>query len=167
MSVEIPLSRGLVAIVDEGDCEALSQFKWSAASMGGRTFYAVRNTRRPEGGWVVQSMHRVLTGWARVDHANGNGLDNRRLNLRPASQQQNTWNLRKRRGTTSRFKGVCWSTRDGIWLAYIKLHGHDVWLGQFRDEERAARTYDAAARELFGEFAAPNFPLAGERGALS
>jgi hypothetical protein len=111
-------------------------------------------------------MHHFLTEWPRVDHANGDGLDNRRANLRPASQLLNARNLRKRQGTSSRFKGVC-RLPDGRWQANIRINGHSRHLGWFVDEEAAAGAYDNAARELFGEFAAVNFPQLGERGALS
>jgi hypothetical protein len=120
-------------------------------------------------------MHSLLTGWPRVDHANGDGLDNRRQNLRQATQQQNMRNSRKYRGGSSRYKGVCWKIRNQRWLAQIYVSEQDasgvptkrkLHLGTFTDQETAARAYDAAAREHFGEFACLNFPLPGERGAL-
>ena len=102
-----------------------------------------------------------------TDHVNGNGLDNRRVNLRPATRSQNGGNRRKAVATGSRFKGVTpYIGHPGRWLAYITLNKSKRHLGIFDDEAVAGRAYDDAARSLFGEFAALNFPEVGERGAL-
>lgn len=92
------------------------------------------------------------------DHANGDGLDNRRQNLRLATASQQAANRGKRRTpASSRFKGVSWSKRDRRWQAHVACRGIRRNLGTFRDEREAAMAYDAAARELFGEFARTNF----------
>ena len=108
-----------------------------------------------------------------VDHRNSNGLDNRRENLRVCSHMENTRSRRKELGdrVTSRFKGVstrihtkrvivnhCCKriVRHTAYEATIKVDGGTVRLGQFDDEERAARQYDRAARVMFGEFALTN-----------
>jgi hypothetical protein len=110
-------------------------------------------------------MHKLLTGWPQTDHINGNGLDNRRCNLRPVTSQQNRANQRKTRGT-SQFKGVYLRRRERNWEAAIKVNRRRIYLGTFSSEVEAARAYDAAARHHFGEFAALNFPRVGERLAL-
>lgn len=164
MAVEIPLTRGQVALVDEQDEWAASQYKWHAIPAA-RTWYACRWTRRSDGRGTTQALHQLLTGWALTDHINGNGLDNRRCNLRAATTAQNLSNMRKHRGS-SRFKGVSWFKRTQQWRAYIELSGRQIFLGHFHDEGEAALAYDVAAREHFGEFAALNFPEPGERAAL-
>lgn len=173
MTVEIPLTRGFVALVDDGDAARVMPYRWIALK-GPRTWYAwAQIPSRGRSGAIL--MHSLLTGWPRVDHANGDGLDNRRQNLRQATQQQNMRNSRKYRGGSSRYKGVCWKIRNQRWLAQIYVSEQDasgvptkrkLHLGTFTDQETAARAYDAAAREHFGEFACLNFPLPGERGAL-
>lgn len=45
------------------------------------------------------------------------------------------------------------------WAGQITVSGKRIFLGHFKDEEAAARAYDKKAREFFGEFASPNFPL--------
>lgn len=104
-------------------------------------------------------MHGFLTGWPRVDHINGDGLDNRRSNLREANAAQNAANAGLRSDSVSGFKGVYPNTAGGLpWKAEIRANGKRRYLGIFGDPATAARAYDAAAREAFGEFARLNFP---------
>lgn len=152
-----------LATVDEGDYEALAGSEWWLMRKGAGGPYAYRTV-----GHKVESMSNAILGtppegmvW---DHRNGNGLDNRRANLRPATAFQNARNARKKYSpSSSRFKGV--RKRAGRWSASIRLEGREVRLGSFSDEAEAARAYDRAARQHFGEFACVNFPAGGrERG---
>ncbi|MHC4693336.1 MAG: AP2 domain-containing protein [Planctomycetota bacterium] len=153
---KIPLTQGKYAIVDPEDYKELAKYKWFAARKD-RRFYAVR--------WVKGKnvkMHHVIMGTEEgkvIDHINGNGLDNRNANVRFATVQQNGWNKRKQWGDySSKYKGVSWEKKRKEWRARITLKGRLIHLGRFETEEEAARTYDAKARELFGEFAWLNFP---------
>jgi hypothetical protein len=91
-----------------------------------------------------------------VDHINGDGLDNRKSNLRLATRAQNGCNLRPQQGKSSRFKGVAWHV-CGKWRAHISPNRTQIALGLFDDEIDAALAYDMAALAQFGEFARPNF----------
>lgn len=156
----IPLTQGKVALVDDADYAAVSQFKWCAMKIG-RRFYAVRNVRRPDGKVANQYMHRFLMpGAAEVDHINGDGLNNsRENNLRSVTTRQNRQAFkRKAAGKTSKFRGVSWRKERGKWRAHIQVYGKFVHLGTFSNEIDAARAYDAAALKYFGEFAHLNFP---------
>lgn len=169
--VRIPLTNGGFALADADDAALLGQFTWRRERQG-RTAYAISHVRR-EGRWTKQRMHNTVLGVPHVDHRNGDGLDNRRANLRLATVVQNRWNRRKPSvswngmAPSSRYKGVSWYRRDGRWCARIKVNGRERWLGSFPSEESAARAYDAAAREYHGEYASLNFPTGhGERSAL-
>ena len=154
---EIPLTQGKLAIVDDEDYVWLSQFNWHAVGN-----YAVRRVRLnpPINGLRqgVQFMHRVIMEAPHgvlIDHRNRNPLDNRRCNLRFATVSQNLMNMRKADAKRSRYKGVAYG-KEG-WQSQIMKDGQSRWLGYFASEIEAARAYDAAARELFGEFAFLNF----------
>ena len=141
----MPLTRGVVAIVDESDYEWLNHWKWTAFANRDSGFYAART------GGIM--MHRVILNAPvdmQVDHYNGNTLDNRRTNLRLATHSENQHNCRPNRIATSPYKGVCW---DGTKWRVAIGRGVGSFLGRFTDEQEAARTYDAAACERFGEFA--------------
>lgn len=106
-------------------------------------------------------MHRVITSappGMEVDHINGNGLDNRRGNLRVCTKSGNQRNQRvQSRAKTSVFKGVSRWKKNNRWAAFIKLGGRPTYLGSFKSEVDAALAYDAAARKHFGAFARTNF----------
>ena len=148
MSV-IELTRGYQAVIDDEDLPLVAGFKWRAQVMP-TTVYAVRQVGRR-----MVYLHGLLTGWPRVDHVDCDGLNNRRSNLRPATQQENLYNTRKRAGTTSRFKGVSLHG-PGRWRAAIQLDGAKRHLGLYRSEIAAAAAYDIAACALFGDFARLN-----------
>lgn len=147
----IPLTRGLHAIVDVEDHQWLSKHKWHASpATGHSTVYAKRSTRH---GSVF--MHRMIMkppeGMV-VDHINGNGLDNRRCNLRICTPTENSRNRRKHADGKSRFIGVSpWGKK---WQAAVGRH----YLGLFDDEVEAAKARDRKALELYGEHAWLNFP---------
>jgi len=113
---------------------------------------------------MSRMLGRDLKKGEHVDHINGNGLDNRRSNLRISSNSQNHANTKKQRGNySSKYKGVCWIKNVKKWAAYIGSNkkGSIVkrkYLGYYKIEEEAARAYDKAAKEHYGEFAGLNFP---------
>ena len=155
----IPLSQGKHAIVDAEDYVWLMQWKWTAHFLpetGG--FYAVRSIAKEKRRGLLH-MHRVIlvpNSGEEVDHRNHDTLDNRRSNLRICTSSQNKQNQRKQKGCTSKFKGV-WRLKSGLFRATCGARGTRRHLGYFREEIAAAKAYDAAAKERFGEFANLNF----------
>lgn len=143
----IPLTQNKNAVVDECDLDALLAHTWYAVDVGGR-WYA---QSRIDGRNVY--MHRFLLAPPRgmvVDHANGDGLDNRRTNIRICTQGENLLNRGANRTSTSIYKGVGWDKSRGKWMAKLKVNGRTLNLGRFDDERDAARAYDAAALAHYG-----------------
>jgi hypothetical protein len=158
----IALTKGQFAIVDAADYEELLKYKWHVAG-NGKMLYAQRMARSKRLGQrqYKVKMHRQIMnvpGGLFVDHINHNGLDNRRSNLRIVTKMQNNWNKRKlKSGCSSKYKGVSFFKRSGKWQARIVHNGNNIFIGQYEDEESAARAYDEKAKALFEEYAALNF----------
>lgn len=87
------------------------------------------------------------------DHINGNGLDNRRENLRLATRSQNSINRGKQSNNKSGYKGVSWNKRDKRWTAQITINKHIINLGGFDTPEQAYEAYKEAAKQYHGTFA--------------
>jgi hypothetical protein len=142
-----------MALIDSTDIALVldGQGRWRRSKSG----YAWRWS-----GTTFVFLHRHLLGLSyrdgkSVDHANGDGLDNRRSNIRLATSSQNNANRRSRLSVDHR-RGV--SLRpSGRWQAQIRVDGAQRFLGNYGTEEEAARAYDAAALEVHGEFARVNF----------
>ena len=150
----IPLTRGKNAKIDSADYQRGSAFPWHFNGRG----YAVRKAWVPGGRGLRVNvfLHRFLLDAPQhlgVDHVNGDTLDNRRSNLRLATQSQNLANRRVRRNASG-FRGVY---RHGSrWQAQIKQNGKQKHLGMFAKKLDAAKAYNRAARTAFGSFATLN-----------
>lgn len=153
---EIPITKGYVALIEDESYELVSQFKWHAAE-DLRTVYAATRVKK-DGKRVTVKMHRLIMGnpLGKVDHINGNGLDNRISNLRVATDSQNACNRRTPTHNKSGFKGVWWHKRYQHWQASISVNGKRKHLGVFDTKEDAARAYNEAAKQHHGEFACLN-----------
>lgn len=146
----------LSALVDDEDYELASQFKWYRFKPKRSTaVYAKTNPSQSN-----MYLHRLIMGFppCQVDHRNRNGLDCQKGNLRVATRVQQTANssCAKRGGACqSRFKGVH-RHHTGKWVARVHKDSAPIHLGMFATEEDAARAYNKAASEMFGEFARLN-----------
>lgn len=151
----IPVGPTHFAIVDAADFATAEAYKWYV--LRGHTGKLYAYSQRTY-------LHRLIAGTPKgyeTDHINGNGLDNRRANLRTASRSQNsanTWKPRRAGGCSSKYKGVSWRKGRGKWAAYIQVNGKTTNLGSFASEADAARAYDIAALAAWGQFARLNFP---------
>lgn len=158
MHVEIPLSRGRVALIDESDLSVVEQYTWHATDHKHISYAACSRNRKTSGKCLY--MHRLLMNPEpdqHVDHINGNGLDNRRSNLRLCTNAQNRRNIHVTRGV-SQYKGVafCKSNKVRVWEAYIWFENRKIGLGCYETQKEAARAYNAAAIQYHGEFACLN-----------
>jgi hypothetical protein len=160
-TAELRCSNG-IALVDQEDYLRVLGYSWCIIS-GPK---GDRYVRAFVGGQRVR-LHHFLFGFPpagfEVDHINGDGLDNRKENLRFASLSENRSNSRIWAGKEVPFKGVKRLT-SGRFQARIRRDKQEYCLGTFDTAEEAACEYDTAARRFSGEFAAVNFPREGERG---
>lgn len=157
---EIQLQGNHIAIVSADDHAELRKYNWYAKPSHTGVDY--------DSGWyaacmvtkggrrTVLYMHRLITNappHLHVDHVDGNGLHNWRENLRLCEPYYNTATVR--RLSSSGYRGV--EKVGNRWRARIKgKHGRHI--GYFDTAEQAARAYDRAALELWGDFAILNFP---------
>lgn len=155
----IPLSQGLFSQVDDEDFERLNKYKWSA-SRTGDTFYAIRNNgygKNQQRKMII--MHREIMDFpsSKIDHHDRNGLNNQKENLRICNNSQNLCNSKLHKNSTTGFRGVSFYKRTGKYRACICKNNNQHHLGYYITPEGAARSYNAAASKLHGEFAQLNF----------
>ena len=144
----IPLSKGRRAIIDDADFALIGGLTWHLHETRGKEYARRRQTL----------MHRLIIDplpGQEVDHINGDGLDNRRANLRVVSRSQNMMNAGRGRNAAGS-KGVDRQGRGKPWRARITIEGKTKNLGRFSTKSEASNAYDQAAREHFGVFARPN-----------
>ena len=154
----LPTQQGIFSFVDDENFDDLTKHKWRAKK-DGHTFYADTNIKR-DGKYVKVALHRLIMSaplGMEVDHIDGNGLNNQRINLRLCTKGQNQHN-RRRQSNKSGYKGVVWHKRTRKWQAQIMSDGKYKYLGVYYCLVKAAKAYDKAAKEYFGDFAKLNFP---------
>ncbi len=164
MSREIPLTQGLIALVDDDNYEEISQFNWHAkVNPKTKRAYAVRwNIYKDASGAKKKNpvyMHHQVMGGRRdgfqIDHISRDSLDNRKVNLRWATPSQNCMNAKFRVGKSG-YRGV--HVVQWGYQATVNIEGKRTHVGFSKDPVVAAKAYDEAARKHYGEFAILNFP---------
>ena len=149
----VTLTKGYVAIIDADDLEIVNTSNWYA-SVKPRTVYAIRAVYN-NGAQHILRLHRIIMKapfGMEVDHINGNGLDNRKINLRVVSKSENAKNRRIGLNNRSGFKGVSWSKKSGKWLSQIQHNGIVIYLGYYASKEEAYEAYCKASEKYHGEF---------------
>jgi len=150
----VPLTRGYEAIVDIEDAGMASGYNWYVMFCGENLVYAARN-ERVTGKRKTILMHRVVANPSEkqvVDHRDHNGLNNRKSNLRVCSHTENIRNSRKRLDNTSGYRGVCWNKKLRKWQAEINVNGEVIYLGTFKDIEKAYQAYCKASRRYHKDY---------------
>jgi hypothetical protein len=149
----VPLTQGYEAVIDADDMPLVDGFNWTAL-IAPKTVYAYRKDCSGPKQRAIY-MHRVLMGepeGMHIDHRDGDGLNNRKFNLRDATPSQNQQNSRLPSSNTSGFKGVSWHPRGGKWRAQIGVNGENLHLGLFPTPESAHAAYCSASADLHGKF---------------
>lgn len=154
--MQLQLARGKLAIVDPDDFGMLEKHSWRTTEKGYAAASILIDGKRQN-----VRMHRLIMGLPngdprKVDHINGNRLDNRRSNLRICTAAENNRNARIGNTNTSGLKGVHWDKINQVWRAQIHVNGRNRTLGRFKDQEQARQAYEKAAKELHGEFFCEN-----------
>lgn len=155
----IPLTKGVICLVDEIDYEWAMQWKWCTS--GGYARRVKEISRVPRKNLVIY-MHREIAKRAgleipdRTDHRNRQRADNRRSNLRPANGKENSINRSVRFDNLSGFTGVSFNKRTNKFNAYIYDAKHHIYLGSYDTAKNASDAYNAAAVRIYGEFS-PTF----------
>ncbi len=153
----IPLTKGYNAVVDAEEYVFFNKMDWFALTAKKSKVVYARSydlkTRKP----VL--MHKMIyPQWEEVDHIDGDGLNNRKNNLRESTHSENMANRGMNSNNTSGYKGAYFHKISKCWYSAIKINGKMLYLGICKDVVEAARRYDVKAIELFGEFAQTNFP---------
>lgn len=158
--MEIITKSGDAIIYDDNDHELISKYRWHTKRVAKKRYAAGRLIPGRKDAQIVQ-MHRLIMGVLKnrritVDHINGNGLDNRRENLRLCSIHQNSHNAV--RITSHGFVGISYQKAHNKWRASICYKGKRIYLGEYDQPEEAAAVYDSHARKYYGPMAKVNFP---------
>lgn len=155
---ELPLygkrGAGKVALVDDADLPELSKYRFYLHRSGFALTYRPSVGKKRPVSVMLHLLLRTSKDGLYSDHINGDRLDNRRANLRPATPQENAFNQKTNRNNKSGYKGV--RKLDGRWQAQIHKDGRQYYLGSYPSPELAAAAYNGAATVLYGAFARPN-----------
>ena len=147
-------------IIDKKDYPLIKDYTWRIHQDKGQRFYAIAHNKQKIFGPVktINISHVILNLPTSViiDHANSDGLDNRRSNLRPATNSQNGANRRKFRPTSSIFKGVTYKKKEKFFAVRLRLNDKIIYGGGFQSEIHAAQKYNELAIKYFGKFARLN-----------
>lgn len=148
--LKIKCSQGKVAAVSEIDYARLSVHKWYAREGSSGVWYATNG----KGVGMHRMVMRAKKGQI-VDHIDGNGLNNRRENLRIVTAEQNAANSRLRAYVKPGYLRGIEETKEG-WRAVISYRGRKIYGPSFTHRVDAARDYDRIKIMLHGEYACTN-----------
>lgn len=150
--IQLANNKGTV-LVDAEDYEEINSYNQSITSQGYAKRYATKSDRIKGSGGTIR-MHRqimgieYLNGSIKVDHINGNKLDNRKSHLRICTHQENGRNRGYNKNSKSGIKGVSWHKGAKKWMANIFHNGKTVYIGLFSDKNDATKARKEKEQEL-------------------
>jgi hypothetical protein len=152
---KLPLTKKMYGLIPEDRYDDAMLFRWHVYSddKNRRTYAATIGAKNSR-----TTLHEFIAGYSPCDHINGDGLDNRRGNLRPCDASTNGGNSQLSLRNTTGFKGVKEDKRRNSFCSRIVYQYAEYHLGSFKTKEEAARRYDLAAVYFFKEYARLNFP---------
>lgn len=156
-AVEVPLSKGMVALISPQDAELVLRAKWHVIGSAWLWYAFTANHPDHKGRIAMHNLIMQPPLGLQVDHKNRNGLDNRRENMRIVTPTVNQWNKGKKKRASSQYRGVSKVLRS--WVATAQVNGRHVRLGTFRDEVAAALERDIVTLQERGALAQTNFPM--------
>lgn len=148
--VEITLNNGGSTLIDDADLAAVLEWRWYRKKEGKTNVYYAYRVERPR-----IKLHRFLLNapeGIKVDHRDGNGLNNQRSNLRFCDDSQNCQNHAIQKNNTSGVTGVCWYKKDRLWVSKINCRRRTYFLGSFKNKSDAISARMFAEELIFGEF---------------
>lgn len=158
IDISTPKFPNTYAVVDDEDYAKLSRYKWCVTICNNKKYVSRGETKH--GKTITYKMHNAIMPTSKkldIDHRDNDGLNNQKSNLRICTRSQNSWNGSSHIDGVSKYKGVHFRRDIKKWTSQIKKGETRLTLGCFVNEIEAAKAYDAAAKELFGEFARLNF----------
>lgn len=145
--------------VDDEDFERISKFSWHSCK-GGNGLYARTGYNRETKLHKKCLMHRMIMNMKdsrdKIDHVDGNGLNNQKSNLRKCSDSQNMFNRAKNKNTSSKYKGVTFISKENEYMVRYGYKRKVEYVGRYDNEVEAALAYNCAASFAFREFARLN-----------
>ena len=146
----------IYAEIDASDRSKIEGYRWYPIFAKTGVVYAQAEVRIGVNQYKWIPMHRLIANTPdgmETDHIDGDGLNNRRSNLRACTRAQNNRNQRIRKDNSTGYRGVRKVTNSPNWYAQVRVDNRDIYLGTFTTPEAAAQAYNEAAKRHHGEFA--------------
>lgn len=150
--------KGKLILIDEDDFELFSSMVWYPNATIKKYWYVV-SIKKNNGKCTFKKLHHLIFGDKWIDHINGNGLDNRKENLRKCTHSENCQNRKKKNNSFCKYKGITYNKKDSVFRAQLEKNGKVYSGGSFKNEEDAAKAYDKLALKYNGSFARLNFKI--------
>ena len=156
LAMIIDLPSGHKIQIDDCDLPLFNSYDWYAQRAKENIFYLARKEKTTGKVFLFHREVLVPNSSEVIDHRNHDTLDNRRVNIRCCSRQENQRNRKKFRNSTSQYKGVHWEKSRKLWKASITINRKCIKLGRFKNEIDAARVFDFVSTQFYGDFAITN-----------